>query len=105
MKELQDYEILYNSHKDFNPADSIIKAVSVTCDAKDMVGGDKDARGFEYLCRYEYHISKNGKKTRIEPISDSLKDQVLKHKMVIRKPLQDKKKEEKYKEKKVIKDG
>ena len=41
MKELQDYEILYNSHKDFNPADSIIKAVSVTCDAKDMVGVTK----------------------------------------------------------------
>lgn len=103
VEELQDYEILYNSHQDFNPADSIIKAVSVTCDAKDMVGVDKDARGFEYLCRYEYHISKNGKKTRIEPISDSLKNQILKHKMSMRKQLPNKTKTEKYKAHKLFK--
>ena len=95
--KLQDYEILYNSHKDFNPADSIIKAVSVTCDAKNMVGVDKDARGFEYLCRYEYHISKNGKKTRIEPVSESLKNQILTYKMIKYKPPSRKKKSERYK--------
>ena len=81
---MEAYDILYNSHEDDNPADSIIAAISLTCDPEKMVGIEKQHREYDYLCRYEYHVGKNGKKLSIKEITKEREEQLLKYRTIKR---------------------
>ena len=82
--KMEAYDILYNSHEDDNPADSIIAAISLTCDPEKMVGIEKQHREYDYLCRYEYHVGKNGKKLSIKEITKEREEQLLKYRTIKR---------------------
>ena len=82
--KMEAYDILYNSHEDDNPADSIIAAISLTCDPEKMVGIEKQHREYDYLCRYEYHVGKNGKKLSIKKITKEREEQLLKYRTIKR---------------------
>ena len=83
--KMEAYDILYNSHEDDNPADSIIAAISLTCDPEKMVGIEKQKyREYDYLCDTNITLVKNGKKLSIKKITKEREEQLLKYRTIKR---------------------